>query len=61
MTPTPAQRYRQAVTKARILGRRQIRQMVAGERDCVECTGDMEREFIIREIERAYEAGRRSQ
>jgi hypothetical protein len=54
---TPEFRYRQARQKARMIGQRQCRQMLAGERDSVECWGDLERQFIIDEIRKAYEDG----
>lgn len=55
---TPELRYRQARQKARMIGQRQCRQMMAGERDYAECWGDLERQFIIDEIGKAYEAGK---
>jgi hypothetical protein len=57
---TAEQRFRQARQKARMIGQRQVRQMMAGERDYAECWGDLERQFIIDEINRAFEAGRQS-
>jgi hypothetical protein len=57
---TAEQRYRQARQKARMMGQRQCRQMMAGERDSAECWGDLERQFIIEEIRRAFEDGRQS-
>lgn len=58
MRLTARQRYRQARVKARILAERQMRQFLAGEIDCLPCSGDQEREFIIAEIDRAFEAGK---
>jgi hypothetical protein len=57
---TPEQRYRQACQKARMIGQRQCRQMMAGERDDIECWGDLERQFIIDEIGKAFVAGMRA-
>lgn len=57
---TAEQRYRQARQKARMIGQRQIRELMAGERDFAECWGDLERQFIIDEIRRAFEDGRKS-
>ena len=54
------QRYRQARQKARMIGHRQVRQMMAGERDYAECWGDLERQFIIDEIKKAFEDGKAS-
>ena len=46
--------YRQAVQKARLLGKRNLRAMLRGERDdSGPPVMDLEREFIIRAIERA--------
>ncbi len=51
---TAEQRYWQAVKKARIISRRNVLAMMRGERpDSGECTMDLERKFIIAEIERA--------
>ncbi len=58
MRLTPEQRYRQAKTKARILSRRNLRRMLEGmEPTSGPATMDLEREFIIKEIERAYNDG----
>ena len=43
-----------------MIGQRQVRQMMVGERGYAECTGDLERQFIIDEINRAFEDGRQS-
>jgi hypothetical protein len=55
---TPKQRYWQAVTKARIQGDREMREFMEGKRDWLECAGDREREYVIQEIGRAFDAGR---
>lgn len=57
---TPELRYRQACQKARMIGHRQVRQMMSGERDSAQCWGDLERQFIIDEIRKAFEDGRNS-
>lgn len=56
---TPQQRYHQAVRKARILGARSMRKMLAGEAPFAECVMDLERAAIIAELGRAYDAGKR--
>ena len=53
---TAAQRYRNAVTKARIKGQRSLRLFLEGKADIAECSDP--RPDIIAEIARAYEAGR---
>jgi hypothetical protein len=49
---TGKQRYLQACQKARMISQRQLRQTLAGERDNVECWGDLEQQFIIAELDR---------
>jgi hypothetical protein len=49
------QRYRQALIKAGIVARRELRRFLAGELDYL--PGHRDREFIIAEIDRAYRAG----
>lgn len=56
---TAHQRYRQAVTKARLLDRREMRNFLAGRSEWLESSMDRERALLIEEIERAYQAGRR--
>jgi hypothetical protein len=55
---TPQMRYRQAIRKARIVVERELREFLAGKRDWLECGMDRERDFVIAEIGRAYEAGK---
>ncbi len=55
---TAEQRYRQAIRKARILSARELRLMMEGKReDSGTPTMDLERKFLIAEIERAYQLG----
>ncbi len=57
---TAEQRYRQARQKARMLSHRAVRELLEGKRGSTgECQMDMERRFIIDEIKRAFEDGRR--
>jgi hypothetical protein len=57
---TPEMRYRQAIRKAQIIAHRELLEFLAGNRPWLECSSDREREFIIAEIGRAFEAGRAS-
>jgi hypothetical protein len=56
---TAEERFRQARQKATMIAHRQVRQLLAGERDYVECWADLERQFIIDAISKAFEDGRR--
>ena len=55
---TAEQRYTQAIRKARLIVTREMRLMLEGKNDWVHCRADLERKFLIDEIERAYQAGR---
>jgi hypothetical protein len=58
---TAEQRYRQARQKARMISRRNLEAMLRGERlDSGPCTMDLERKFIIAEIDRAITTGDRN-
>jgi hypothetical protein len=50
---TAKQRLHQAELKARLISARNLRQFLAGEIGHLPCSGDIERECIIAEIERA--------
>lgn len=54
---TGRHRYNQAIRLARIRHQRLFREFIEGESQFLECSGDMDREHIIRELDRAYEAG----
>ncbi len=54
---TAEQRYNQAIRKARIMTQRAVRKMMAGEADETPSMMDLERKFLIAEIERAYRIG----
>lgn len=58
MSLTARQRYWQAVKKARLKGARSLRQFLEGRECFAECFCDLERDALIAEIERAYQAGR---
>ena len=49
---TGEQRYRQAVQKARIKSRRLLRQFLNDEIPILPCSGDIEREAIVAELDR---------
>ncbi len=58
---TAEQRYHQARQKARMLSHRAVRDLMDGKIDCtIECQMDMEQRFIIEQLKRAFEDGRRS-
>ena len=58
---TAEQRYQQALRKARIIFNRNMRAFLAGTRSHSGPPGiDIERDCLIKEIARAFEAGRRS-
>jgi hypothetical protein len=52
---TAEQRYKQAILKARLIARAELRAFMAGESDVLDCSGDRERQFIIAEIQRAMD------
>lgn len=54
---TGAQRFRQVRAKARIMAERNLRKFLADEIDMLPGSLDYEREQIIREFDRAFEAG----
>lgn len=49
---TGEQRYRQIQLKVRLIARRNLRAFVADEIDVLPCEGDIERDLIIRELEK---------
>ena len=55
---TAEQRYRQAIQKARILARRNLKIFMSGRADVLECSGDIERRCIVQEIAHAYDIGK---
>ncbi len=57
---TAEQRYWQAIKKARIQNKRNMRRWLEGKDDMVEYVGELERSALIKELARAYEAGRAS-
>jgi hypothetical protein len=58
MKLTGEHRYRQAVTLARRVSRREVDDLIAGRISGTEMCGmDRERYHLIRELDRAYEAG----
>jgi hypothetical protein len=54
---TGEQRYRQAHVKARIIRDREMVEFMAGDRGWLECSTDRERDFIIQELDRAFQKG----
>ena len=54
---TAEQRYRQAIRKARLQGARSMRRMLEGKEPFAECIMDLEQKALIKEIDRAFEAG----
>lgn len=57
---TAEQRYWQAIRKAQIQGARSMRRMLEGKEPFAECIHDLEQEAVIKEIGRAFEAGKNS-
>lgn len=57
---TPEQRYWQAMRKARIICHRSIEKLMRGEIGCSECQMDLERQFVIAEIAKAFELGKQA-
>jgi hypothetical protein len=57
---TGKQRYWQAMRKAGIQADRSLRHMMEGTGDFAECRMDLERDALIKELDRAFNAGRNS-
>lgn len=55
---TGKQRYWQAMRKAGIQADRSLRHMMEGTGDFAECRMDLERNALIKELDRAFEAGK---
>jgi hypothetical protein len=49
---TGEQRYKQIMTKCRLIAQRELRQFMAGEIDILPCSGDRERAMIIAELDK---------
>jgi hypothetical protein len=52
---TAEQRYWQAVQKARLIAKFELKQFLEGKIDLLPCSGDRERAFIIAEIAKAMD------